>query len=34
MQFLLMLRSLKEPSAEDTGEIPRLKSRDSTKELG
>lgn len=27
-------RAAKEPSAEDAGEIPRLKSRDSTKELG
>ena len=28
------LKAAKEPSAEDAGEIPRLKSRDSTKELG
>ena len=28
------LRAAKESNAEDSGEIPRLKSRDSTKELG
>ena len=28
------MKAAKKPSAEDVGEIPRLKSRDSTKELG
>ena len=28
------LKAAKKPRAEDAGEIPRLKSRDSTKELG